>query len=166
MAQRYLVKTAPLAKDCLLAGAAQVTLTVKSSVDFGMLSVQLVDFGKSKRLTPQPATIGFKELALGPLWKTDDLKEFTLGESTPNKMITKGHLNLQNRHHPWRTDDLVAGEYVTVQITLQPMLYHLMKGHQLGLIVYGTDFGMTVRGNQAINYTISLADSYLELPQA
>jgi X-Pro dipeptidyl-peptidase len=163
-AQRYLVKTPPLAKDCLLAGAAQVTLTVKSSVNFGMLSVQLVDFGKSKRLTAQPTTIGFKELALGHLWKTDDLKEFTLGESTPNKMIAKGHLNLQNRHHPWQTDDLVAGEYVTVQITLQPMLYHLKKGHQLGLIVYGTDFGMTIRGNQAIDYTISLADSFLELP--
>ena len=43
-------------------------------------------------------------------------------------------------------------------------MYHLPAGRQIGLAIYGTDFGMTVRGNQDIDYTIDLAESQLILP--
>jgi X-Pro dipeptidyl-peptidase C-terminal non-catalytic domain. len=61
-------------------------------------------------------------------------------------------------------DDLKADEFYPISLELQPTFYHLPKGHQLGLIVYATDFGMTVRGNQNIKYTLDLNDSTLQLP--
>ncbi|MBC6499737.1 HAD hydrolase family protein [Weissella confusa] len=60
--------------------------------------------------------------------------------------------------------DLVADEYVTLNLTLQPTLYRLKAGHQLGVILYGTDFEMTVRGNQDIRYTIDTTNSQLLIP--
>jgi X-Pro dipeptidyl-peptidase len=47
---------------------------------------------------------------------------------------------------------------------LQPTLYQLTAGHQLGVVIYGTDFEMTVRGNQNITYTIDTKHSQLLVP--
>ena len=43
--------TAPAKEDLLLRGTPEVTVTVASSADHGMLSAQLVDLGTAKRLT-------------------------------------------------------------------------------------------------------------------
>ena len=43
---------------------------------------------------------------------------------------------------------------VDIDVVLQPMLHRIKAGHQLGLIVYSTDMGMTVRGNEDIRYTL------------
>jgi len=80
------------------------------------------------------------------------------------KMVTLGHINLQNRTNAWQTDDLQADEFVNVSLTLQPTHYQMRSGHQLGVVLYATDFEMTVRGNQDIIYTIDLANSQIDLP--
>ena len=41
------------------------------------------------------------------------------------------------------------------------MFYRLKAGHQLGLVVYATDMGMTVRGNEQASYTLDLAGAQL-----
>lgn len=79
-------------------------------------------------------------------------------------MISIGHMNLQNRTAPWQVDDLVADEFVTFNLTLQPTLCRLKAGHKLGVILYGTDFEMTVRGNQDIRYTVDTVNSKLLVP--
>ncbi|KAF1295553.1 Xaa-Pro dipeptidyl-peptidase [Enterococcus sp. JM4C] len=161
---RYLAKTVPLEEEVTLDGRPVVKLKISSSVDFGMVSAQLVDYGEAKRLKEVPSILELKGLPLGYQWREDDLKEFQLGAVTPYKMITKGHINLQNRTSAWKTDELRADEFVEVEFALQPTLYDLPKGHKIGLILYGTDFGMTVRGNQEISYAIDLAGSQLQLP--
>ena len=40
----------------------------------------------------------------------------------------------------------------------------LFRSHQLGLVVYATDYGMTVRGNQDITYTIDESASQISIP--
>lgn len=161
---RLLSCSEPFLEDLLLSGAPRVTLKVASSVDFGMLNFQLVDYGMKKRLKVNPTLLSSKGLLLGYDWRSDALKEFQYDQETPFKMITKGHLNLQNRRNSYAVDDLKAQEFVEIQVELQPTLYKVPKGHQLGLIIYGTDFGMTVRGNQAITYTISSENAKLTLP--
>ncbi|MGM0125293.1 X-Pro dipeptidyl-peptidase [Enterococcus sp. AZ194] len=161
---RYLAKTAPLEEMVTLNGQPVLRLKIASSVNFGMVSAQLVDYGETKRLTEVPATIELKGLPLGHQWREEDIKEFQLGKTSSHKMITKGHINLQNRQYPWKTDDLAADEFVEVEIILQPTIYDLAKGHQIGLVIYGTDFGMTVRGNQEINYTLDFEGSEISLP--
>lgn len=162
---RLIFKTAPIKDDVLLDGIVQVKLRVASSQNIGMLSFQLIDYQDQKRLNISPTILKAKGLAETYDWREDDLREFTLNNRpTAYKMITKGHLNLQNRHHPYQNDNLVADTFYDVGIELQPTFYHLLKGHQLGLIVYATDFGMTVRGNQAINYQVDTNYSSLVVP--
>lgn len=161
---RYLAKTEALEEALFLNGRPKVKIKVASSVDFGMLSFELIDFGAAKRLKPVPDVVAPHGLPLGRNWREDNLVEFKLGAEEDYKLITRGHINLQNRENPWKNDDLKANEFVEIEVALHPTMYHLPAGRQIGLAVYGTDFGMTVRGNQAIDYTIDLAESQLILP--
>jgi X-Pro dipeptidyl-peptidase C-terminal non-catalytic domain. len=74
-------------------------------------------------------------------------------------------LNLQNRENNYKTDELNPNVFYDIDVELQPTFYKLLKGHQLGLIIYATDFGMTVRGNQDITYAIKTNDASLIVPR-
>lgn len=160
---RLIFKTPKLQHDIYLQGCPHVKLDVASSVDKGMLSFMLVDFGNAKRLGETPTALDLKALDAGYQWRRDDLKEFKLGKPTPWKMITKGHINLQNRENPWRTDELIPKKFYQFEFDLQPMFYHLLKDHQLGFVVYSTDMEMTVRGNEDITYSIQLENCKLNV---
>lgn len=58
----------------------------------------------------------------------------------------------------------MPNQYVDLHFELQPTYYKMRPGHQLGLIIYATDFEMTIRGNQSIAYTIDLSKSSLDVP--
>ncbi|MBD5069189.1 MAG: Xaa-Pro dipeptidyl-peptidase [Lactobacillus sp.] len=161
---RLLFKTPELTEELLLSGTPKLTVKVASSVDHGLLSAMLVDFGEAKRLTQKPALLSPKAITLGYDWRQNDLVEFKLAPKTKHKLISKGHRNLQNRTNLWQNNDLVADEFYEVEIPLQPTFYRLPKGRQLGLIIYATDMTATLRGNEDITYTLELADCHLELP--
>lgn len=160
-ANRLQFKTKPAKADKLLRGTAHLKLSAASDHDYGMLSVMLVDYGTAKRLGASPSILARKNIAEGYHWREDDLNEFKLVQETPFKMISKGHINLQNRTANYKNDDLQAGEFYELEFDLQPTFYHLPAGHQLGLVIYSTDMEMTVRGNEKINYSFSLADCQL-----
>lgn len=157
-------KTAPLDKDLLLDGKINVNLKVSSSEDIGMLSFQIIDYGKTKRLHVSPTLLSKNSLAGTYDWREDDLREFTLDKESSAKMITKGHINLQNRENNYKVNELNPDIFYNINVELQPTFYKLQAGHQLGLIIYATDFGMTVRGNQNIKYTVQLDQSSLVIP--
>lgn len=161
---QLIFKTNALENDTIIDGKTKVQLNVSSNEDIGLLSFQLVDYGKSKRLNVSPTLLGKNSLAGTYDWREDDLREFTAGKETPYKMITKGHINLQNRENNYKVDELKPNSFYNINVELQPTFYKLLKGHQLGLIVYATDFGMTVRGNQNIKYTVNLGDSSVIIP--
>ena len=150
-------------QDMVIDGEVTLQLRIKSSADVGLVSAMLVDYGEARRLaaTPQPQGVLIDR---GTGWQPTPLVEFQLAKPTTEKMISIGHINLQNRTAPWRVDDLVPDEFVDVALTLQPTRYRLPAGHQLGVIIYGTDFEMTVRGNQDIRYTIDVEQSQLIVP--
>lgn len=103
-------------------------------------------------------------LQLGFHWATDDLREFQLQKRvTSAKVISRGHINLQNRHSAAHSDDLAADQLVTVAFDLQPLFHRLARGHRLALIVYGTDYEFTLRGNEAIKYTLDVNDARLTI---
>lgn len=161
----YKLMTAPAGEDLLLRGTPEVSVTVASSADHGMLSAQLVDFGTAKRLTSSPVLLNRNGLQLGFHWASDDLREFHLqAKASDYKVIADGHINLQNRHSASQVDDLAANQFVKVHFELQPIFHHLLKGHRLGLIIYSTDYGATLRGNEEITYTVKTADSSLLIP--
>ncbi|WP_338232036.1 Xaa-Pro dipeptidyl-peptidase [Companilactobacillus muriivasis] len=161
---QLIYKTDALSDDLTIDGKVNVQLKVSSSEDIGLLSFQLIDYGEAKRLTVSPTLLSKNSLAETYDWREDDLREFTYAQPTPFKMITKGHINLQNRENNYKVDELKPNVFYNIDVELQPTFYKLLKGHQLGLIVYATDFGMTVRGNQNIKYTVQANDSSLVVP--
>lgn len=162
--QQLNFKTESLKKDLLLDGKININLKVSSDKNLGMLSFQIVDYGKTKRLNVSPTLLAKNSLSGTYDWREDDLREFTLDKESSSKMITKGHINLQNRENNYKTDDLEPNVFYNINVELQPTFYKLKAGHKLGLIIYATDFGMTIRGNQDIKYTVQLDQSSLNVP--
>lgn len=161
---RLLFKSAGLTHDLVLDGKPTVHLRVAVNQPVGMLSFQVVDYGEAKRLKVSPTVLARKSLDEGFQWREDDLREFQLGAVTPWHLITKGHRNLQNRTNVYKVDELKPNVFYDLSVTLQPTHYQLLAGHQLGLVIYATDFGMTVRGNQDLQYSVQLDGSTLTVP--
>lgn len=151
--------------ELVLDGCPVLHLSVASDQPIGLISAELVDLGHFKRLNPLPTTLARQAMALGYHFRKEDLREYEIAKKeTAYQLISKAHLNLQNRTSLTQVDPITPHQSYPVTLELQPTHYRLTAGHQLGLVVYATDFGMTVRGNQNITYTLSLADSWLELP--
>ncbi|AVK62044.1 Xaa-Pro dipeptidyl-peptidase [Lactobacillus sp. CBA3605] len=161
---RLMFKSWQAPGDQLLVGQPHISGSVAVNQNFGMLSFMLLDFGLAQRLTVSPQLIASKALDLGYHWREDDLKDFKLAAKTPYKMITKGHLNLQNRQHPWHAEAIQPNEFYDFSLDLQPIFHHLLAKHQLGLVIYATDMKMTVRGNQDLQYSLNLNDIQLRIP--
>src|SRR5699024_4528847 len=113
---RLLFKSAPLDDDLTIDGKTLVNLKVSSSQNIGLLSFQLVDYGLAKRLTVSPTLLSKNSLAGTFDWREDDLREFTYGKQTPFKMISKGHLNLQNRENNYKVDELKPDVFYNVSV--------------------------------------------------
>ncbi|MBZ6011214.1 Xaa-Pro dipeptidyl-peptidase [Leuconostoc gelidum] len=152
-----------ITKSQIINGESILHLRVKSSQNIGLISAMLIDYGDDDYLKSHPTNQNVM-VDRGVNFAKVPLQEFEVQKAI-SKMITIGHINLQNRTSSWQNDALVANEYVSITLKLQPTLYTLRAGHRLGLIIYATDFEMTIRGNQDITYTIDYENSQLTLPQ-
>ena len=74
----------------------------------------------------------------------DNLTELPFKEAG-QRVISKGYLNLQNRHDLLEVEDVTPGEWMEFDFDLQPTIYKLEKGATLRLVLYTTDFEITVR---------------------
>lgn len=157
--------TAPVAEETVLKGTPKLHARVKVNADHGLLSAFLIDRGVAKRLKPTPTILAPRSLRADYHFGCDDLREFELkAQPSLAKVISFGHINLQNRHSPATVDDLAADQYVDVTFDLQPIYHHLLAGHQLELRVFATDYLMTLRGNEPLIYTLDLSHCSLDVP--
>lgn len=155
----------PLKEDLIVDGEAHIHLNVTSSDNVGLISVALVDYGKANRLTARPQVLEPQQIITAYNWRKDDLKEFIpQKKTTAYKKFTDGHINLQNRHNSYQTDDVQPGQAYSFDLAFQPTFWRLLAGHQLGIVIYATDMDYTIRGNQDITYTLNLNDSKIVLP--
>lgn len=153
----------PLDQDLQINGEAILHVTLKSSVAKGLISAQLLDKGKKKRLGDTPAIIDFKVIDNGQNFSREDLKELPMQDSS-ERVISKGVLNLQNRNHLLEVESLRADQWLSFDFKLQPSIYQLQKGDCLQLILYTTDFEHTVRDQTDYRLTIDLSQSSLSIP--
>ncbi|WP_283678479.1 Xaa-Pro dipeptidyl-peptidase [Lentilactobacillus sp. Marseille-Q4993] len=154
--------TNPLENDLTIDGLPQITLTAKSNQNIGMLSVALVDYGTDKRLVEVPSVLDSQTIFLGYHWQKDDLKEFTLQKKTTDfKRFSEAHINMQHRENSYKVDELEPNHDYKLTFDLQPTFWRIKKGHQLGVVIYATDFYCTIKGNQGIEYEVNLAESEL-----
>lgn len=153
----------PIEEDLHLNGRASLQLRVKSSVSKGLLSAQVLDFGPAKRLTPIPTVQERNRLDNGRFYAQENLTELPFVQ-TPHRLVTKGYLNLQNRSDLLTIEVVTADEWMDLTWDLQPTIYHFPKGSTLRVILYTTDFEVTVRDNSDWTVSVDLEQSKIQLP--
>ena len=153
----------PVTKDLHLNGRAQLNLRIKSSTNKGLLSAQLLELGQKKYLQPYPAVLGARTIDNGRYYMLENLNELPFRENT-QRVVTKGYLNLQNRNDLLLVEDITADEWMDIQFELQPTIYKLKEGDTLRLVLYTTDFEITIRDNTAYQLTVDLEQSSIILP--
>ncbi len=153
----------PVTKDIHLNGRAQLNLRIKSSTNKGLLSAQLLELGQKKYLQPYPAVLSARTIDNGRYHMLENLCELPFRLDS-QRVVTKGYLNLQNRNDLLLVEDIKAGEWMDVQFELQPTIYKLKEGDTLRLVLYTTDFEITIRDNTAYYLTVDLEQSTLTLP--
>ena len=154
----------PIEEDMHLNGKARLHLRVQSSTNKGLLSAQLLELGSKKYLQPYPAVLSVRTLDNGRYHMLDNLTELPFKEAG-QRVISKGYLNLQNRHDLLEVEAVTPGEWMEFDFDLQPTIYKLEKGATLRLVLYTTDFEITVRDQTDYQLTIDLAQSSLHLPE-
>lgn len=153
----------PVTKDLHLNGRAQLNLRIKSSTNKGLLSAQLLENGQKKYLQPYPAILSARTIDNGRYHMLENLCELPFRENA-QRVVTKGYLNLQNRNDLLLVEDITADEWMDIQFELQPTIYKLKEGDTLRLVLYTTDFEITIRDNTAYQLTVDLEQSSLILP--
>ena len=153
----------PVTKDLHLNGRAQLNLRIKSSSNKGLLSAQLLELGQKKYLQPYPAVLSARTIDNGRYHMLENLCELPFRPDA-QRILTKGYLNLQNRNDLLLVEDVNADEWMDVQFELQPTIYKLTEGDTLRLVLYTTDFEITIRDNTAYQLTVDFEQSTLILP--
>ena len=152
-----------LDQDIHVNGQMTLHLTLKSSENKGILSAQVLDFGKKKRFTDTPAILSLNTIDNGRNFSREALRELPFKE-TPYRVVAKGVLNLQNRSDLLTVQDIPANEWMTIDFKLQPSIYKLSKGDKVRVLLYTTDFEHTIRDNSSYDLTVDLDQSSLEIP--
>ena len=153
----------PVSQDIHLNGRVELKLRVKSSTNKGLLSAQLLELGQKKYLQPYPAVLSARTIDNGRYHMLENLLELPFTPS-PQRVITKGYLNLQNRTDLLRIEDIQPNEWLDFKLELQPTIYKLTEGDTLRLVLYTTDFEITIRDNTDYHLTIDLAQSTITIP--
>ena len=153
----------PVTKDLHLNGRAQLNLRIKSSTNKGLLSAQLLEHGQKKYLQPYPAVLSARTIDNGRYHMLENLCELPF-RPNEQRVVTKGYLNLQNRNDLLLVEDITADEWMDIQFELQPTIYKLKEGDTLRLVLYTTDFEITIRDNTDYHLSVDLEQSTLILP--
>ena len=153
----------PVTNDIHLNGRVELKLRVKSSTNKGLLSAQLLELGQKKYLQPYPAVQSVRTIDNGRYHMLENLCELPFTPSV-QRVISKGYLNLQNRNDLLRIENIQPNEWMDFKLELQPTIYKMKKGDTLRLVLYTTDFEITIRDNTDYHLTIDLAQSSITIP--
>ena len=153
----------PVSQDIHLNGRVKLKLRLKSSTNKGLLSAQLLELGQKKYLQPYPAVLSARTIDNGRYHMLENLLELPFNPSA-QRVLTKGYLNLQNRKDILLVEDITVDEWMDVQFELQPTIYRLKEGDTLRLVLYTTDFEITIRDNTDYHLTVDLEQSTLSIP--
>ena len=153
----------PVTEDLHINGRVKLNLRLESSTNKGLLSAQLLELGQKKYLQPYPGVLAARTIDNGRYHMLENLCELPFSPNA-QRVITKGYLNLQNRHDLLKIEEVKPDKWMEFQFELQPTIYKLRKDDTIRLVLYTTDFEITVRDNTDYQLTVDLATSSLEIP--
>jgi len=165
-ASRILLTLPQLTQALTLEGTPSLDLRLHIDQPTGILSARLVDFGPAKRFTETPAIVARGAYQLAYDYVTDNILEFEpAAKTTAAKLISFGHINLQNQKSSYESSVIQPGVDFAIHLDLQPTHYTIPAGRQLGLILHGADMAQTIQPDQVVHFTFDWAHSQLNLPQ-
>lgn len=162
---RLIYLTPKLKKSVKLSGTAKVK--VRASIDgrSPYLSALLVDYGTDERVSGFVRTP--ETWCFGDSIPTDKgcrpVREYTTAV-TPFKIVTRGWMDVLNRHSIWWSTPVKPGKEYTFSWPMQPYDYVFKKGHRIGLMLLATDHAYTLRYPAGTKVKVDLHGSTLTLP--
>ncbi|MUN40461.1 Xaa-Pro dipeptidyl-peptidase [Actinomadura litoris] len=162
---RLMYLTPKLTKATKLSGTAKIK--VRASVDgkSPYLSAILVDYGTDTRISGFAPTSG--TWCYGDSIPTDQGCRTNRGYSTavtPFKVVTRGWMDVRNRHSASVTEPIKAGKDYTFSWPMQPYDYIFKPGHRIGLMIVATDHAYSLRYPAGTKVKVDLHNSSLTLP--
>lgn len=139
-----------------LAGTVKIGFDASIDRETAIFSAMLVDLGDACRITAEQVV-------------QDDDGTFTFGvEAEPSryKVISRGWLNAQNRTALWCKERIEPGAFYHYDLEMIPTDYTLAPGHQLALILYGSDVQQTLRPDTVTKVNVRLNSIEAQVPFA
>ncbi len=159
--------TKPLDRPVRLSGTPRVALRASLDGRSPFLTALLVDYGTDVRFA------GLRRLpdldCIGPGIPEDpgcfNRREYVTQE-TPFKIVTRGWLDVRNRHSESVTEPIEAGKTYLLSWQMQPQDHIFKAGHRIGLVVISTDRDYTLRYRPGTRITVHLGLGHVLLPLA
>ncbi|MDP9870059.1 MULTISPECIES: Xaa-Pro dipeptidyl-peptidase [Streptosporangium] len=159
--------SSPLAKDARLSGTPSVS--IKAAFEGGRspyLTALLVDYGTDTRayggVSYGPDQVCYGQGVPGDTGCTRLAQHVTV--TAPYKIITRGWLDVRNRHSASRTDLLREGRFYDFDVDLQPSDYVIKAGHRIGVVLISTDRDFTLRLPAGTAVSVQPGAGSVELP--
>ncbi|NEA24045.1 Xaa-Pro dipeptidyl-peptidase [Actinomadura bangladeshensis] len=160
--------TGPLPGAVRIDGVPSVSLRASLDGRSPYLTALLVDYGTDTR--PTGARVNTAEqVCYGESVPGDSgctIRQELRTETAPYKIITRGWLDVRNRHSFSRTEPIRAGKAYTFRWELEPADYTVKAGHRLGVILLSTDYDYTLRYPAGTEVAVRPGVSRVLLPLA
>lgn len=146
------------------------SIRVRASLDgrSPYLTALLVDYGTDTRPTGDRVNtdeqVCYGQSVPGDLGCT--IRQTLATETAPYKIITRGWLDVRNRHSFSRTEPIRPGKTYTFRWDLEPTDYVVKAGHRLGVILLSTDYDYTLRYPAGTEVAVRPGVSRIMLPLA
>ncbi|WP_130347064.1 Xaa-Pro dipeptidyl-peptidase [Herbihabitans rhizosphaerae] len=170
-ANRALFTTGALTEDVRVSGTTSITVTVTPNIKAARLTAVLVDYGPATTRDYTGDKEGIKDLSTRSSWGEDregDSASYgdTAADTTQvdRDVISRGWADLGHYKSLSQREDLQPGKAYTMTFNLATTDRVIPKGHQLALIIGGTDAGWIsgVPGSPELKF--DLARSTVSLP--
>ncbi|MFE6611620.1 Xaa-Pro dipeptidyl-peptidase [Amycolatopsis sp. NPDC057786] len=164
---RLVYLTGPLPKDVRISGVPEVTLRASVTGPSPYLTALLVDYGTDTRPTgfgPTDESWCFGDSVPGNSG-CRAIYRYTTAQ-TPYQVVSRGWLDVRNRHSASVTEPLSPDRTYTLRWDLQPQEYRFKAGHRLGVVLISTDRDFTLRYPAGTRISAQLGFSELTLPVA
>ena len=141
-------------EDLRISGVPEVSF--KASIKGGgIISVMLADLGEERRLISEERE------------EKGEIFSFML-EEEPSKyeVLTRAHMNVQNRSGVFCKEEIKPGEMYELNFVMEPVDHTVKAGHEIGLIIFGSDVEQTLRPFEVAHIEVDLGSLEAKVPLA
>ncbi|HEX6470568.1 MAG TPA: Xaa-Pro dipeptidyl-peptidase [Streptosporangiaceae bacterium] len=160
--------TPALARPVRMNGTPEISVRASLDGRSPFLTALLVDYGTDTRPTGAQVSTG-EQFCYGPGVAGDTgctTRTAHVTETAPFKIVTRGWLDVRNRHDPSRTEPIDPGRMYSFRWDLQPNDYVFKAGHRIGVVVLSTDYDYTLRYPPGTEVAVQPGVSEIRLPVA